>query len=126
MLERAELRHGTIKTMSTIKSKDFAGNGTSRCLQRLVSTRYQLTEQFENHRGDAVQFDRMRSPFYDGEKWAVRRLSSCLNKEGEWEYEPIPSSRDDDFYARCRFDSLDEAFDAWERANVEPSQAANL
>lgn len=45
-------------------------------------------------------------------KWAVRRLGECLNKQGEWEYEPMPSSRDDEFLTRCRFDSAEEAFAA--------------
>lgn len=42
------------------------------------------------------------------DKWAIRQNGRCLNKDGEWEYEPMPSSRDEDFFARCRF-SLDEA-----------------
>lgn len=42
-------------------------------------------------------------------KWAVRRMGECLNKQGEWEYEPMPSSRDDEFLARCRFDTAREA-----------------
>jgi hypothetical protein len=86
-------------------------------LQRLVSTRYQFKTDFENHNISSVTFDRMRSPFYQGERWAVRQNSSCLSKDGEWEYEHRPSSRDDEFYARCRFDSLDEALAAVERAN---------
>lgn len=79
----------------------------------LVVTRYQLRDEFEKHYPDAVTFDRMRSPFYVGERWAVRRRGSCLAKDGEWELDPIPSSRDDGFYARCRFDSLDDAIAAW-------------
>jgi hypothetical protein len=47
-----------------------------------------------------------------GVKWAVRRMGECLNKQGEWEYEPMPSSRDDEFLSRCRFDSVEEAFAA--------------
>jgi len=43
------------------------------------------------------------------ERWAVRCMGNCLNKQGEWEYEPLPSSRDDDFFARCRFGSASEA-----------------
>ena len=86
-------------------------------LERLVSTRYQFKSDFDNHNISPIIFDRMRSPFYEGEKWAVRRNSSCLAKDGEWEYEPTPSSRDDEFYARCRFDSLAEALAAVERAN---------
>lgn len=48
-----------------------------------------------------------------GEKpvlWAIRENGFCLNKDGEWEYEPQPSSRDDEFFDRCRFATLDEAF----------------
>ena len=46
------------------------------------------------------------------DKWSVRRSGECLNKRGEWEWEPMPSSRDDDFMARCRFDSPGEAIEA--------------
>lgn len=45
--------------------------------------------------------------------WAVKRLSECLNSGSEWEYEPIPSSRDDAFIARCRFPSLGAAINAF-------------
>ena len=41
--------------------------------------------------------------------YAVTRLGSVLNTDGEWEYEPLPSSRDDDFLARTRFASLTDA-----------------
>jgi hypothetical protein len=30
--------------------------------------------------------------------WAIRRLGSTLNRNYQWEYEPIPSSRDDGDY----------------------------
>jgi hypothetical protein len=75
----------------------------------LVATQYQFKTDFENHTVRPVTLDRMRSPFYKGERWAVRQGGNCLNNEGEWEYEPMPSSRDDDFYARCRFNSLRDA-----------------
>ena len=58
----------------------------------------------------------MNSPFYAGEKWCVRRRGDCLNHDAEWEWEPMPSSRDDDFYARCRFDTLAEAVAAYNRS----------
>jgi hypothetical protein len=45
-------------------------------------------------------------------KWAVRRMGECLNKQGEWEWEPMPSSRDDEFLTRCRFDSAKDAIRA--------------
>jgi hypothetical protein len=64
--------------------------------------------------GDEVKVQRSRQ--LDGsEKWAVRKLGECLNKQGEWEWEPMPSSRDDEFIARCRFDSAQEAIDAARR-----------
>mgnify|MGYP001571258812 CR=1 FL=1 len=94
--------------------KPEAGGG---CLERLVSTRFQYKKDFESHEMPSVTFDRMNSPYYEGERWAVRRGSSCLNRDVEWEYEPLPSRRDDDFYARCRFESLDVAVAAYESAN---------
>ncbi len=84
-------------------------------LQRLIGIRYQFIGDFEHHEISAVTFDRMKSPFYEGEKWAVRRSHSCLSKDGEWEYEPMPSSRDDAFYARCRFDFLEEAMTTFDK-----------
>lgn len=49
-------------------------------------------------------------------KWAVRLHGDCLNRTGEWEWEPMPSGRDDDFLERCRFDTDQEAIDAAARA----------
>jgi hypothetical protein len=43
-------------------------------------------------------------------KWAISdRFQNVMTVDGEWEYEPMPSSRTDDFIARTRF-TLDEAF----------------
>lgn len=39
-----------------------------------------------------------------------------LNKSGEWEHEPIPSSRDDDYIARCRWNNWEDAATAAIRA----------
>lgn len=58
---------------------------------------------------DDTSIRRMTSPFYQGVKWAVRRRSLVLGKDGQFAYEPMPSSRDDAFYAAYRFDSFDEA-----------------
>jgi hypothetical protein len=57
-------------------------------------------------------------------KWAVYRRGYALDKKGEWQLEPIPSSRTDEFLADTRF----ELADAWERAQaaalreLKPSQ----
>jgi hypothetical protein len=45
-------------------------------------------------------------------KWKVLNGGYCLTKTGDWEWEPLPSSRTDEFIQRCRFDSAQEAIDA--------------
>jgi hypothetical protein len=60
----------------------------------------------------APRIERMVSPFYTGERFAVRQGGCCLTLIGHWEEEPIPSSRDDAFYARCRFPTLEAAIAA--------------
>lgn len=45
--------------------------------------------------------------------WAIKESGFCLNKQGQWELEPIPSSRDDDFIERCRFDTAIAAYAFW-------------
>ena len=42
-------------------------------------------------------------------RWAIRQKGFCLNKKGKWEYEPLPSSRTEAFFKRCRWDDRDEA-----------------
>ena len=53
----------------------------------------------------------------DSFMFAVRNSAGLtLNKDGEWEYEPSPSNRDDDFLSRCRFNSFNDAANALEKA----------
>lgn len=85
----------------------------------LIPVTYQYKSEFESHDIHAVLFQRMRSPFYEGEKWSVRQGSFCLTKKGHWEHEPIPSNRDKKFYDRCRFDSLEAAQSTYE-SSVAP------
>ncbi len=54
-----------------------------------------------------------RDPFDIGEsnrKWIILKGKggTCYNTYGEWEFEPMPSNRDDDFLKRCRY-TFDEA-----------------
>lgn len=60
---------------------------------------------------DEVQVQRMRQ-MEGPPKWAAKLNGRCLNKSGGWEWEPMPSSRDDEFLARCRFDTAAEAIAA--------------
>lgn len=53
-----------------------------------------------------------------GTKWKVSRNGEVLATDGEWEYEPLPSSRDDEFLARTRYETFNAAIDA--AKSVEP------
>lgn len=49
---------------------------------------------------------------FDGDKpsaWAIRELEMVLAKDGEWEYEPSPSERNEEFITRTRFPTAEEA-----------------
>ncbi len=52
-------------------------------------------------------------------RWAIRQAGFCLNRKGDWEYEPIPSSRTEAFFKRCRFNTLEDAVAAWKRAGCK-------
>ena len=94
----------------------------NRTVQDLVGTEFQFADQFaDTSEPSKLTFVRMNSPFYDGERWAVRWHGRCPTKTAEWEYEPMPSRRDDAFYACCRFDTLEQAVETWNRANTEVS-----
>ncbi len=55
-----------------------------------------------------------RTPSPDGDRWAIRCGNDCLNRDGDWVYEPMPSHRTPAFLAHCRFASVEEALPAWE------------
>lgn len=52
-----------------------------------------------------------------GYLWAIRKHHGnvCLNNEGEWEFEPSPSGRDEEFLKRCRFETIEDVLEAWNR-----------
>jgi len=55
---------------------------------------------------------------YRGSGWAVLSdgyRGHTLNKYGEWEYEPQPSSRDEAYYQRNRYETLEEAIQTIEK-----------
>lgn len=41
--------------------------------------------------------------------WVITRGGAVLSRLGDWEYEPIPSSRSDEFIARTRWPDLEIA-----------------
>lgn len=62
------------------------------------------------HRPDTITIVK-RKQMEGTPKWAIMRHASVLNRELEWEYEPSPSHRDDDFLVRCRYESVEEALE---------------
>lgn len=80
--------------------------------QGVVVTQYKFEDEFSEMRHDQITIDRMNSPFYEGERWAVRRTGEVLSIKGKWALESRPSSRDDAFYALYRFAKLDAALAA--------------
>jgi hypothetical protein len=65
----------------------------------------------------AVLLERRNS--YGETRWSIRQGSHVLNRNLEWEYEPLPSSRTDEYLERVRFHSPEEALTVWERAVAE-------
>jgi hypothetical protein len=48
--------------------------------------------------------------------WAVRQGGSVMSKfTGSFNYEPMPSNRDDDFFNEYRFSTPDEAAECWSK-----------
>ena len=50
--------------------------------------------------------------------WAVVESRFVWTKEGKWEFEPMPSSRTPGFIKRARFGTLEEAFEAAQKAKA--------
>jgi hypothetical protein len=59
---------------------------------------------------DMIPIRLERTMGFDGITYAIRQGSCCLNKRGEWEFEPIPSSRSDAFLKRCRWSDFERAW----------------
>ena len=58
-----------------------------------------------------IQIDRCKQ-INGSVRYAVRQAGACMDKDGNWMREPMPSSRDDEFLDRFRFDYWEQAADA--------------
>jgi len=76
---------------------------------RCVVSQYTVSVLPEGHHDeDMFSLTVDRAPQMDGTVlWAVRHLSSCLNRSGEWSYEPIPSSRTAGWLKQHRFEFIE-------------------
>ena len=77
----------------------------------------ELIEAAESYLVDAKRDIRVerRGP----DVWAVLEMASVVNRDGEREHEPMPSSRDEEFIARTRFGLSEALRVARARAGVE-------
>ncbi len=64
--------------------------------------KYIISGTLEDH--DAVYLE------FRGKGWAIEKNSMCLNRKNEWEWIPMPSSRDDNFFKRCRWSTAEIAY----------------
>jgi hypothetical protein len=64
---------------------------------------------------------------FKGRGWAVLHCGLVLDKkEGDFGYEPQPSSRDDEFFSRCRFrtrEAARKALEKWCRKAIREAKA---
>lgn len=60
--------------------------------------------RFGGHPMDAADFYVECRAGFHGDLWAVTQRGQCMERSGEWQWEPIPSSRDEDYYAAARYD----------------------
>jgi hypothetical protein len=48
--------------------------------------------------------------------WTVTHYSNRLSHDGTWDYEPLPSSRTEEWIRNHSFDSVEEAYECFMRA----------
>lgn len=74
-----------------------------------IATEWVRRSDFEARTSLRFSIVLMNSHSYPGKRYAVRFLGFCLNVDGQTEYEPLSSERDNDFYKRCRFKTMTQA-----------------
>ena len=80
------------------------------------ATEFELLEQYYPRYGQVaggVTIQRRRDRYGDV-RWAVMLRGYALNHAGDLEWEPLPSSRDDAYLERTRWETLDAAWEAAE------------
>ena len=77
----------------------------------LEVARYILKRGNLNRGEEHITLDRVEGN--NGIKWAIRKGILCMDKQGRWEYEPSPSNRDTIFLNNCRWDTAQEAINAF-------------
>ena len=84
----------------------------------ILNGRLEWWKQYHDDKLHHVTVKNMGNPDPDQpDRWAILSGGGnrCLNKEGDWVYQPRPSSREDDFYEQCRYASAQEAIEYYRR-----------
>jgi hypothetical protein len=81
------------------------------------ATEFSLGECLFHHRPVKIE---ARDQMNGDRKWVLKMHEWVLGKDGDFHYEPLPSSRSDEFIKNTRFDSPDECHSFW----VKEVQAA--
>lgn len=103
-------------------SHPSAVSGEGERLKELEVLEYQIAGGGPFDRED-VRLVRRRNR--DGvSKWAVVNRGAALNADGEWEWEPIPSSRTDEYLARTRFATPEAALNVYRLRASTPTPGA--
>jgi hypothetical protein len=89
----------------------------------IIATEFHFIDDLKQNDCAGIRIVRISSPFYESTRWAVRRANDVLRVNGGWEYEPLPSNRDNAFYARCRFINFDKAVKAARRERLKLKEA---
>jgi len=72
-----------------------------------------FTIERDPKRPDSEVYLESRLQMDGSKKWVIKCQSCVINKDGEMEYEPLPSSRTDEFIENTRFDSKEEVYEAY-------------
>lgn len=103
---RRELGHEDIDTVDVLKIYTDVRKENKR-LRELVDMAESFTITDDSKRR-THGYDHIEVKHRGDDLWCISNGSSVLNRSGEWEWEPQPSSRTDEFIADTRF-PLDEA-----------------
>jgi hypothetical protein len=68
---------------------------------------WELRPETSKGRGDQICLERRDG--FKGRRWAITKRGFVLNKLGEWEYEPIPSSRTEEWLETVRWETPEAA-----------------
>jgi hypothetical protein len=81
---------------------------------RVQATRYTVNCMPADSAPDAHVFE-LTVEWRGHDRWAIIRHGECLDQDGNWSWERLPSSREDEWLARHRFD-LDTALELAKQA----------